>query len=334
MSSVFTGMRAWFGRHKRVLKRVATAAFICLVIGLLIRVGVTIEWEEVVTAVLDTPTSALIQAVLLVVASYLVYTCFDLLGKWYVGHDIPWWKTMTFAYMSYAFTMNFSAAVGGLALRLRLYGKQGLGPGQIMRIMGLSITTNWIGYSLLGGIVFASGAVQPPAEWEIDGGPLRLIGVVLVAVSMSYLALCAFSKTREWKIRDHVIELPEWRIAALQILLGACNWSIMGWIVYTIMPGEVSYATILGTLLIGSVVGALAHIPGGLGVTEYVFITLITDVPRHQVLGAILVYRALYYIGPVLLAGAWYLLSEARSTGPNGDGTKLASEKASPHAEA
>src|SRR5690606_3181318 len=97
MSSVFTGMRAWFGRHKRVLKRVATAAFICLVIGLLIRVGVTIEWEEVVTAVLDTPTSALIQAVLLVVASYLVYTCFDLLGKWYVGHDIPWWKTMTFA---------------------------------------------------------------------------------------------------------------------------------------------------------------------------------------------------------------------------------------------
>ena len=334
MNAAFTGVRRWFDRHKRTLKRVATAAFICLVIGLLIRVGVTIEWDEVATAVLDTPSSALMLAGLLVVASYLVYTCFDLLGKWYTGHDIPWWKTMTFAYMSYAFTMNFSAAVGGLALRLRLYGKQGLGPGQIMRIMGLSITTNWIGYALIGGVVFASGAVQPPAEWEISPGPLRLIGVVLVVVSFSYLALCAFSKTREWTVRDHVIELPQWRIAALQILLGAVNWSIMGWIVYTVMPGDTPYATILGTLLIGSVVGALAHIPGGLGVTEYVFITLVTDIPRHQVLGAILVYRALYYIGPVLLAGAWYLLSEARSTGTNGGGTTLASKKPSPNVEA
>jgi len=71
----------------------------------------------------------------------------------------------------------------------------------------------------------------------------------------------------------------------------------------------------------------VAHIPGGLGVTEYVFITLITDIPRHQVLGAILVYRALYYVIPVLLAGAWYLIFEARSNVGEG-GTVLASKRA------
>lgn len=325
MSGGLSGLRAWLQRHRARLKRVVTAVFVCVVIGLLTRVAVTIEWSEVAEAVLATPVSALLLAASLVAASYVVYSCFDLLGKWYTGHALPWWRVMMAAFISYAFTMNFSAAVGGLALRLRLYGKQGLNPGQIMRVMGLSITTNWIGYCLLGGAIFAMGAVQPPSSWEISGGPLRIIGGIMMAVALAYVALCAFSGQRSWTVRSHVIELPEWRIAVLQLCLAMTNWALMGLIVHTVMPGDVPYATILGTLLIGSIAGAIAHIPGGLGVTEYVFITLLSpDVPRHQVLGAILVYRALYYIGPVLLAGACYLIFEARSPAAAPGGTKIA----------
>lgn len=323
--STARGARAWLRRHSAGLKRLATGLFVCFIVGLLVRVGLTIEWSEVAQAVLDTPSTSLWVAALVVAASYGVYSCFDLLGKWYTGHDLPWWRTMTVAFISYAFTMNFSAAVGGLALRLRLYGKQGLNPGTIMRIMGLSITTNWIGYFLLGGAIFASGAVQPPPGWEVGGGPLQLIGAVMVAVALGYVALCAFSDKRSWTVRDHAIELPELRVALLQLALAMSNWSLMGLVVYTVMPGEVGYATILGTLLIGSIAGAIAHIPGGLGVTEYVFITLLApDLPRHQVLGAILVYRALYYLGPVMLAGAWYLIFEARSPASVSRGTKIA----------
>lgn len=325
MSTHSAGWRGWLRKHSGMLKRVATGLFICFVIGLLVRVGLTIEWDEVAQAILDTPATSLWIAGVLVAASYVVYCCFDLLGKWYTGHDLPWWRTMLVAFISYAFTMNFGAAVGGLALRLRLYGKQGLNPGVIMRVMGLSITTNWIGYCMLGGTIFASGAVQPPQGWEISGGPLRIIGVVMVALSLAYVALCAFSRKRSWTVRDHNIELPELRIALLQLAVSMTNWSIMALIVHTVMPGDVGYATVLGTLLIGSIVGALAHIPGGLGVTEYVFITLLApEVPRHQVLGAILVYRALYYVGPVLLAGACYLIFEARSPAAASSGTKIA----------
>lgn len=318
-------LRAWFGKHKGRLKRIATGLFVCLIIGLLIRVGLTIEWSEVAEAMISTPVSALWMASLVVASSYVVYSCFDLLGKRYTGHDLPWWRTMMVAFISYAFTMNFSAAVGGLAMRLRLYGKQGLNPGQIMRIMGLSITTNWIGYCLLAGIVFAVGAVQPPASWEISGGPLRALGVVMIVAALAYVALCAFSSRRSISVRGHVIELPVLHIAVLQLVLAMSNWSLMGLTVYLLMPGEVGYLTVLGCLLVGSLAGAIAHIPGGLGVTEYVFITLLSpEIPRYQVLGAILVYRALYYIAPVLLAGAWYLVFEMRSPGGASRGTKIA----------
>src|SRR5690606_3353288 len=140
-----------------------------------------------------------------------------------------------------------------------------------------------------------------------------------------YAALCAFSDQRSWTLRGHVIELPVWHIAILQLGLAVCNWALMGLTVYTVMPGDTPYVTILGTLLIGSLVGAVAHIPGALGVTEYVFITLLSpEIPRHQVLGAILVYRALYYLAPVLVAGASYLIYEVRSPAAVSRGTKIA----------
>src|SRR5690606_33901207 len=218
--------RSWLRDHKTTMKRVATGVFVCIVIALLVRVGMTIEWDEVVDAILDTSPAVLWTAVPLVIASYCVYACYDILGKRYTGHDLPWWQCMKVAFISYAFTMNFSAAVGGLAMRLRLYGKYGLAPGEIMRIMGLSITTNWIGYCMLAGLIFASGAIKPPGEWGIGGGWLRVVGGLLVVVALAYLALSAFSKRRSWKIRDHTIELPDLRTAVLQVALSMVNWSI------------------------------------------------------------------------------------------------------------
>lgn len=325
MSGASGGARGWLRTHGKRLKRIATILFVCLVVALLVRVGLSVEWGEVAQAMLDTPPTALWMAAGVVAASYAVYTCFDLLGKWYTGHDLAWWRVMLVAFISYAFTMNFSAAVGGLALRLRLYGKLGVDAGTTMRVMGLSITTNWIGYCLLGGTIFAMGAVQPPSDWEISAGPLRAIGGVMIVVAIAYVALCAFSKRRSWTVRDHKIELPEIRIALLQLVLAMTNWSLMALVVFLVMPGDIPYTTILGTLLIGSIVGALAHIPGALGVTEYVFVTLLSpEVPRHQVLGAILVYRALYYLAPVLIAGAIYLIYEARSPRRVAGGTKIA----------
>lgn len=325
MSRRFAALRRWLGRHKARIKKVATVLFICLVVGLLVRVGLTIEWGEVADAVLDTPVSSLWKASLVVAVSYTVYSCFDMLGKWYTGHELPWWRTMMAAFISYAFTMNFSAALGGLAMRLRLYGKQGLNPGQVMRVMGLSIATNWMGYSLLAGGVFAMGAVKPPASWEVSGGPLRLIGGVMIVVALGYVLLCAFSRRRSWTIGNHIIELPQLRIAVLQLALAMVNWALMGLVVHLVMPGAVPYTVVLGTLLLSAGAGAVAHIPGGLGVTEYVFITLLSpEVPRYQVLGAVLVYRVLYYVAPVLLAGVWYLVFEARSPATVSRGTKIA----------
>ena len=57
----------------------------------------------------------------------------------------------------------------------------------------------------------------------------------------------------------------------------------------------------------------MAHIPAGIGVLEAVFVAMLGHaVPPTQVIAALLAYRALYYLGPLLVAIALYLGIEFR----------------------
>jgi glycosyltransferase 2 family protein len=53
--------------------------------------------------------------------------------------------------------------------------------------------------------------------------------------------------------------------------------------------------------------GVMLHIPAGLGVTEAVFIALLSHrIPEHQLLGALLAYRAIFYLTPLVVGALLY----------------------------
>src|SRR5690606_1675479 len=86
---------------------------------------------------------------------------------------------------------------------------------------------------------------------------------------------CAFATRRTWKIRDHEITLPTFTFAILQAASGALNWSLMGLMVFLLLPEGASYPAVLGILLICSIAGVVTHIPAGLGVLEAVFLAML-----------------------------------------------------------
>ena len=103
-------------------------------------------------------------------------------------------------------------------------------------------------------------------------------------------------------------------MAALQIVLGATCWMFMAATVWVFMPEKVSYLTTLGILLISSIAAVLAHIPGGIGVLETVFVTLLQhEVPRADLLAALIGYRVAYFLVPLILASLVYLTFESRA---------------------
>jgi len=294
-------------------KHALTLAFFALIAWFSIRYASNVDWSEVWQTILATPRSVLLAAVAGVVASYAIYCSFDLLGRRYTGHTVPKATVWQVNFISYAFNLNMGSLVGSVAFRYRLYGRLGLGVATITRIMSLSILTNWLGYLLLAGAVFAIAPLQLPPDWKIDSEGLRWLGFALLAAAIGYLVACFFAKRRSVNIRGHELLLPPPRMAMLQVAMAVPNWMIMGAIIHTLLQGRVEYTTVLSVLLMAAVAGVATHVPAGLGVLEAVFIGLLSHrVAEGQLLAALLTYRALYYIAPLLVAAVVYLAFEGR----------------------
>lgn len=296
------------------VKRALTFAFFALVAWYSIRYARNVDWGEVWQTILATPRNVLLMAVGGVLLSYAIYCNFDQLGRHYTGHDLPKFKVWQVNFISYAFNLNMGSLVGSVAFRYRLYGRLGLDVPTITRIMTLSILTNWLGYLLLGGAVFTISPLELPPDWKIDSTGLRWLGFALLAAGGGYLVACFFARQRSVTIRGHELILPPPKMAVLQVAMAVTNWMVMGAILFILLQGKADYPAVLSVLLVGAVAGVITHVPAGLGVLEAVFIALLSHrVPEGQLLAALLTYRALYYIAPLLIAAAVYLVVEARA---------------------
>jgi len=294
------------------LKRGAITVFFIVVACLIVSQARDMDWAAVLAALQGYSLKSLVVAALLAVASFALYSCFDLLGRHYTGHALGTTTVMAVTFISYVFNLNFGSLVGGVAFRFRLYAKLGLATGTITRILSLSMLTNWMGYLLLGGLMFS---VMPPAlpnNWAINALHLRLIGGVLVGIAAGYLALCGLSAKHSFSIKGHFIALPSARMAALQLTIGAANWLIMAGIVYMLLQQRVAFPTVVSVLLLAGIAGVITHIPAGLGVLEGVFVALLSrQLPPADIVAALVAYRVIYYLAPLGVAAVVYVAMEA-----------------------
>ncbi|MHA6637166.1 lysylphosphatidylglycerol synthase domain-containing protein [Stutzerimonas frequens] len=301
-------------RRWPLIKRILTYVFFILVAGLLIGLARNLDWQEVYSTLRNYRAETLWMAGAAALGSYVVYCFFDVLGKRYARHDLPLRQILPVTFVCYAFNLNLSAWVGGIALRFRLYSRLGLRPSQITRVFTLSLLTNWLGYMWLAGLIFVMGWITPPANWEIGFTALRVLGAGLLLACVVYLGLCGFSKRRSWTIRGHEIHLPSLRLALIQLVLGAANWSLMALVVYFMLSRQAAYPEVLGILMISSIAGVVTHIPAGLGVIEAVFVAMLADeMSKGAIVAGLIGYRVIYFLIPLLFATLVYVVLEARA---------------------
>lgn len=296
------------------LRRLAVLSFFALVAWLIVSRGRAVAWGKVWVALGNFEPRTVLIAALLSVASYGVYSFVDLFARAYTGKNIPRGLAMAIAFVSYGFNLNLGSLVGSVGFRYRLYSRFGVKPELIGRIVGLSLVTNWSGYFLVAGIAFAYPFVRLPEGWDLGTLGLRASGVALLLAIGGYVAASAFSRKRSFFIRDFELSLPTVRMALSQIALSSLNWLLIGAVLYVLLDGRVDFPTVLAVFLLSSIAGAATHIPAGLGVLEAVFLALLGDrIPHHQLLAALLAYRGVYYLGPLIAGFFVYLWLEARS---------------------
>jgi len=266
--------------------------------------------ERVLTAM---PVRVLVIAFLWNLLSYFILTFYDRLGTYYAGRPVSYRRVAFASFCAYALAHNLGfAAVSGAAVRYRLYAHWGLTPLQIAKVVAFYSLTFGLGGMVLGGVVlFVEPEAVPFFGDHLPRWAMHAIGGTLWAVVLSYVTLSRV--VRNHRIFGHDIELPDWRMAIVQVLLATVDVAVTAAIVYTLLPAApgLNYVRFLGVYVASYTAGLAANIPGGIGVFDTaMLIGLSSYLEPSQIVGAIVVFRLYYYIIPLFLAGGLFAGNE------------------------
>lgn len=300
-----------FGRYGAALRRGLSIVVPLVVVAFIVHKARGIDWASVMDAVGAFTARELAGGAALALAPLLACASLDLIGRRMVQTGLTTARTMILSFTGYFFSLNLGALVGGLAFRYRLYQPHGLGAADIARIIGYSVLTNWCGYLLLAGLILTFAPPALPGDWSVPGGSLRALGVLALLSSVAYGVACATLGGKSVRIRALTIKVPPPRVAIAQFVISVVNWAGIGALLTWFLPESIGWATVMPVVMVSAIAGIWSHVPGGLGVTEFVFVALLGALaPEGEILAAVLAFRVLYYIVPFIVAVGCYGLLE------------------------
>jgi phosphatidylglycerol lysyltransferase len=260
--------------------------------------------QDVLAAAGALPWQSLSSAIGFTALSFLVLTGYDTLGLRYTGRPLPYRQSAFASFIGY----SFSQALGfplltGAPLRYRLYSGWGLSFAEVRDLVTFYTATFWLGFATLAGVVFVAAPVEVPDHLRLPLVALRPLGAALLVLTTAYMVWCA-RRRPAMRLRSWVLQPPPLRIAVPQVIISVLDWAVAGAVLFVLLPpgSQLTYIAFLGIFLLAQIAGLVSHIPGGLGVFEAVIIvSLPAAIPESQVLGSLVVYRAVYYLLPLLV---------------------------------
>ena len=259
------------------------------------------------------PYRALGIAGIFAVLSYGVLTFYDRLGTIYAGNKVSYSRVAFASFCAYALSHNLGfAAVSGAAVRYRLYAHWGLTPLQIGKVIAFCSLTFALGAFVLGGFVlFTEPTALPFFGNTVPIWILYTVGALLWGLAIGYVLLAKLLGT--FRLFGHDIELPQWRMAIVQVALATLDVAVTAAIMHALLPAApgLTYLRFLAVYLASYTAGLAANVPGGLGVFDTAMLLgLEPYLDAPQILGAVVVFRLYYYIIPLFLAGGLFTANE------------------------
>jgi phosphatidylglycerol lysyltransferase len=260
------------------------------------------SFQEIASNIGAIPNSALGLATLLTVLNYVFLTGYDTLAVQYVRQPLPYRKTALVAVISYAISNSVGLALlSGSAIRYRLYSKWGLSPGKIAQIIAFCNFSFWVGLFAVGGISFAIEPLSVPGILHLPFKTVHPLGILFLASLAAYLFVVSVRR-RSFKFRGFVLPHVPLKLSLAQIFVTSCDWILAAAVFYVLLPSHanLNFFIFFGSYLLAQVAGIVSNVPGGLGVFGTVLLLLLSPpVPSNQLLGALIVYRLIYYFAPL-----------------------------------
>jgi phosphatidylglycerol lysyltransferase len=257
----------------------------------------------VVQNISSVPLSHIGIAVFLTFLSYFVLTGYDYLATRNIKNSLPYKQIARASFIStsisYSAGFNF---LTGSSLRYRLYSRYGLTLLQIWEIIIFCVSSYWIGFCFVAGLLFTFFPVKLSNYMPEISVPLNIAGILL----LMFLAIYFFFSfwKRDLKIIKYKIKIPEPKIAFLQLALSSVNYLLSGSIIYFLLPSnpKLTLLHVLAFFALAQLIGLISTVPGGLGVFETLMLFMLEPYfDMVDIIRPLLLFRAIYYFAPFLL---------------------------------
>lgn len=284
-------------RPRRILMVAMPVLAACIAVAALMHFVRGIDLAAVTEALSALPPERVALALLLTAASYALLTGYDALALAALGKRVPWPVVARASFTTYALAHNlgFGLVTGGSA-RLIIYGRSGISPGVVARVVAIASVAFWCGV----GLVSAAALL-----WHSD--PIYLFGIRLSPVAaratgaaalalMGAAAMAAVGRARRHGAARPAIWAALIAVACLDLALSALALLVL---VPALGPSDAPRLLLAYALAI--VAGQASQVPGGVGVFEGTVIAAL-GIHDPRVAAGLIAYRAIYYVLPLGLS--------------------------------
>ena len=263
-----------------------------------------------------------ILALILSAASYLVMAGYDLVALHYIGRDLPFRTIMLGAFCGCAVSnaVGMNVLTGG-SVRYRIYVAAGLSSFDVARITLIGMIAFGFCTSVVGAAAITlypelfAQFFNLPANW------FKIIGATCSVIILLVL-LFTFMRNAPVKVGNWHLNLPSGPVTLAQLLLAVVEMMFAGGCLYVLLPhSEIPFIAFLIVYAAAVVIGMASHVPSGLGVFESITLFTFRDaVSADSMVAALLAYRVIYHLIPLIIAVFILTSRELLATVPN---TKL-----------
>jgi phosphatidylglycerol lysyltransferase len=277
------------------------------------------DLSDIVSSLKTVPLLDVFAAFALTLINYLVLAGYDWLALRFTGHkQIPVPQMIAAALLSYAISNNTGHAwAAGGSIRYRFYSKWGVPGWDVLKISLFQTATYLLGalsLGLVGSLLlphYLSTSIQEPQA-------IHWVSLICAASLLAYWGAIGFWR-KPLLIKGFELTLPTPAMALWQTLIASIDVILSSLVLWVLLLGKVDigFGAFVVVFVVAQVAGVISQVPGGIGVFESAFLWLMSDIEttdQHLILiGALLLYRVIYYFVPLLLAGAGLLAYEIYS---------------------
>lgn len=300
----------------------ALAAVVFVVIAALVihEISADIHLDQIKVALVDQPWRPLFLALLFTAVSFVAMGLYDVVCTHRVAPGrVPIGLAMLAGTTGFAVSnaVGFHVFTGG-PIRYRIYATRGLDLADAGHIVSNALANFWLGVIALLGLTLLIDPVGLPFLTEIDPKLDRAVGVLILLALAAVVAWLALAP-RVVTLRGWRLVLPGGKGMIAQIVLGMVDVGAAAAALYVLLPADLVPGFAVFTLIFVAAIaaGAVSHVPGGLGVLEATVLVGLGAGTRPDAIAALVVFRLVYYVLPLLLAGLALAVFELhRGLGP------------------